>query len=193
MLADLTRSDDRKLVELALAGHETAYREIVTRHQGPVFSLVFRMVRDREVAEEIAQEAFLRAFQALESFDRSLRLGSWLFKIANNLAIDHLRRRRIDTVPLNGVPGSGGGEGLPVADPGESPLEFVENRELGSQLETALGSLRPEYRAAVLLRHVEGHSYEEIAGIMELPLGTVKSFLHRARHELREQLQEAGR
>jgi RNA polymerase sigma-70 factor, ECF subfamily len=193
---DLTSIDDRDLVTLALKGRETAYRELLSRYERPVFSLVFRMVRDRSLAEDLAQETFIRAFHALKSFNPSYRFSSWLFKIANNLTIDHLRKRTLETVSLDGAPGAVSQEEvdrtrIAVADGGEDPLSYVENRELGGQIEEAIGRLRPEYRTAVLLRHVEGYSYEEIAGIMEVPLGTVKTFLHRARHELKGYLEDA--
>lgn len=193
---DLTSIDDRDLVTLALKGRETAYRELLSRYERPVFSLVFRMVRDRSLAEDLAQETFIRAFHALKSFNPSYRFSSWLFKIANNLTIDHLRKRTLETVSLDGAPGAVSQEEvertrIAVADGGEDPLSYVENRELGGQIEEAIGRLRPEYRTAVLLRHVEGYSYEEIAGIMEVPLGTVKTFLHRARHELKGYLDDA--
>lgn len=193
---DLTNIDDRDLVTLALKGRETAYRELLSRYERPVFSLVFRMVRDRSLAEDLAQETFIRAFHALKSFNPSYRFSSWLFKIANNLTIDHLRKRTLETVSLDGAPGAVSQEEvdrtrIAVADGGEDPLSYVENRELGGQIEEAIGRLRPEYRTAVLLRHVEGYSYEEIAGIMDVPLGTVKTFLHRARHELKGYLGDA--
>jgi len=192
---DLTRIEDRDLVSLALKGRETAYRELLSRYERPVFSLVFRMVRDRSLAEDLAQETFIRAFHALKGFNPSYRFSSWLFKIANNLTIDHLRKRTLDTVSLDGAPGAVTQEEvdrtrISVADGGEDPLSYVVNKELGGHIEDAIAALRPEYRTAVLLRHVEGYSYEEIAGIMDVPLGTVKTFLHRARHELKERLEE---
>lgn len=186
---------DQELVRLALNGRERAFRTLLSRYERPVFSLVLRMVRDRALAEDLAQETFVKAFHALQSYDPSYKFSSWILKIANNLTIDHLRRRKLDTVSIDGSPHATTADDLErtrlsVQSSGESPAEFVENKELGSQIERAVGQLRPEYRTAVLLRHVEGYSYEEIAGIMEVPLGTVKTFLHRARHELRESLAE---
>ncbi len=191
---DLSRLDDRELVLQALQGRERAYREMLSRYERPVFSLVFRMVRDRSLAEDLSQETFVRAFQALESYNPSYKFSSWIFKIANNLTIDHLRRRTLDTVSLDGGPDAVSQEDqertrLTVTDPGESPEAFVENQELGSHIERAIATLRPEYRTAVLLRHVEGYSYEEIAEVMGVPLGTVKTFIHRARNELKGKLE----
>ncbi|HSE44066.1 MAG TPA: sigma-70 family RNA polymerase sigma factor, partial [Gemmatimonadales bacterium] len=121
------------------------------------------------------------------------KFSSWIFKIANNAAIDHLRRRELDTLSLDGAPHAATPEeieatALQVGDKGETPLEELEARELGSAIERAIAQLRPEYRACILLRHVEGLAYEEIAQSLDLPLGTVKTYIHRARHELRDLL-----
>jgi RNA polymerase sigma-70 factor (ECF subfamily) len=186
-------ASDRKLAALAARGREGAYRELLHRYERPVFSLVYRMVRDRSLAEDLAQEAFIRAFDKIDSYNPSYKFSNWIFKIANNHAIDYLRRRKVDTVsihgPRNAASAEEGRSELSVASSGESPEAYVENMELRGQIEDAIARLRPEYRTAVLLRHVEGHTYEEIADVMELPLGTVKTYLHRARHELREHLE----
>lgn len=190
-------TSDRALAAKAAKGHQGAFRELLERYERPVFSLVYRMVRDRALAEDLAQEAFIRAFKAIGSYNPSYKFSSWMFKIANNLTIDHLRRKRIDTVSIHGSPHATSGEEeaqtrLIVESGDERPDHYVENRELGSQIEAAIGALRPEYRTATLLRHVEGYSYDEIAQIMELPLGTVKTYIHRARLELKEILSADG-
>jgi RNA polymerase sigma-70 factor, ECF subfamily len=190
---DYAALDDREVVNLACKGREPAFRELLTRYEKPVFSLVFRMVRDPTLAEDLAQEAFVKAFHALGSYDPQYKFSSWLFKIANNLTIDHLRKKQLDTVSIHGSPHARSDEEaeesrITVTDTGETPEEYTENRQLGTRIEAAIGHLRPEYRTAVLLRHVEGHSYEEVAEIMEVPLGTVKTFIHRGRSELKELL-----
>jgi len=190
---DYPQLEDRDLAALAAQGREGAYRELLTRYERPVFSLVFRMVRDRNLAEDLAQEAFIRAFNAIGSYNPSFKFSNWIFKIANNHTIDFLRKRKLDTVSIHGSPHAGTAQeeartSLVVESMDERPDAFVENRELGGQIESAIGTLRPEYRAVILLRHVEGYSYEEIADTMELPLGTVKTYLHRARNELKERL-----
>ncbi len=181
------------MVSLACEGRQRAFRELLTRYEKPVFSLVFRMVRDRERAEDVAQEAFVKAFNAIDTYDPRYKFSSWLFKIANNLAIDRLRKRELDTVSIHGAPDARSNEdeertSITLPSTGESPEEYVENRELGGQIEDAMGRLRPEYRTAVLLRHVEGHTYDEVAEIMDVPLGTVKTYIHRGRAELKEML-----
>jgi len=185
--------DDRKLASLAAQGREGAFRELLTRYERPVFSLVYRMVRDRTLAEDLAQEAFIRAFNAIDSYKPSYKFSNWIFKIANNHTIDHLRKKKLDTVSIDGSPHASTEDEvsrtrLTVESTDETPHEFVEHKELGGQIEEAIGGLREEYRTAILLRHVEGYAYDEIAEIMELPLGTVKTYLHRARNQLKEEL-----
>ncbi len=184
---------DPAVVELARKGSEAAYRELLTRYERPVFSLIFRMVRDHELAEDLAQETFIKVLNNLDRYSPEFKFSSWLFKIANNLTIDHLRRRRVDTISIEGAPDAVTAESaratsIAVVSGNESPLEELESRELGTAIERAIGKLRPEYRACILLRHVEDKSYEEIAEIVKLPLGTVKTYIHRARHELRTAL-----
>ncbi len=190
---DLRTLGDREVVALAKAGKEAAYRELLSRYERPVFSLIYRMVRDRALAEDLAQETFIKVLNALDSYRPEFKFSSWIFKIANNAAIDQLRKRELNTLSLDGAPGARTAEeveatALQAVDRTESPLAELESRELGSEIEQAIGKLRPEYRTAILLRHVEGRAYEEIAEVMDLPLGTVKTYIHRARLELREYL-----
>ena len=187
---ELASATDQEVVVLARHGQEAAYRELVRRYERPVFSLVYRMVRDRELAEDLAQETFVKALNAIESYRPEFKFSSWIFKIANNAAIDQLRRRELDTLSLDGSPHAETPEAieataLQIGDRQETALEEVEARELGGEIEAAIARLRPEYRSCILLRHVEGRPYEEIADILGLPLGTVKTYIHRARNELR--------
>ena len=181
---------DQQVVLLARGGREAAYRELIRRYERPVFALLFRMVRDRELAEDLSQETFIKALNAIDSYRPEFKFSSWIFKIANNAAIDHLRRRELDTLSLDGSPHAETPEAmqataLQIGLRQESPLDAVVARELGGTIEAAIGRLRPEYRSCILLRHVEGRAYEEIAEILSLPLGTVKTYIHRARNELR--------
>lgn len=191
---DLTNLPDADLVALAQEGREAAFRELVRRYERPVFSLIFRMVRDRETAEDLAQDSFIKVLNHIDRYRPEFKLSSWLFKIANNVAIDFLRRRHLDTISLDGSPHAATqaeieATSFDVAVRQETALEEMEAKELGSAIERAISSLRPEYRSCILLRHVEGRSYEEIAATLDLPLGTVKTYIHRARHQLREALE----
>jgi RNA polymerase sigma-70 factor (ECF subfamily) len=189
-LLELTNLPDADVVALAQQGRDVAFRELVRRYQRPVFSLVYRMVRDRETAEELAQDTFVKVLGHIDQYSPEFKLSSWLFKIANNVAIDHLRKGRLPTVSMSGNPEEG--RSFDIAARAPSALETLEAREIGSSIERAIGALRPEYRACILMRHVEGRSYEEIASTLDLPMGTVKTYIHRARNELRKLL-EPGR
>ena len=191
---DLANLPDADVVALALEGRDAAHRELIKRYERPVFSLVFRMVRDRELAEDLTQDTFVKVLSHLDRYRTDFKFSSWLFKIANNVAIDHLRRRQLDTVSMDGSPHATSSDAVEasrfdISDGSENALDEMEARELGSAIERAIASLRPEYRSCILLRHVEGRSYEEIATTLDLPLGTVKTYIHRARHELRRALE----
>jgi len=186
----LTSASDQQVVAWARQGHEAAFRELVRRYERPVFSLLYRMVRDRALAEDLAQETFIKVLNGIKSYRPEFKFSSWIFKIANNAGIDHLRRKSLDTLSLDGSPHAETPEQMgattpQLGDKAESPLQELEARELGTAIERAIARLRPEYRACIMLRHVEGYAYEEIAEMLDLPLGTVKTYIHRARNELR--------
>jgi RNA polymerase sigma-70 factor (ECF subfamily) len=192
---DLSGASDQEVVARAVAGQEAAFRELVRRYERPVFSLLYRMVRDRALAEDLAQETFIKVLNGIRSYNPQYKFSSWLFKIAHNAAIDHLRKRELDTLSLDGSPRAASGDAAratapQLGDRAASPLHQVEARELGAAIEQAIARLRPEYRSCILLRFVEGYSYEEIAEILDVPLGTVKTHIHRARNELRRSLED---
>ena len=189
-MRSLSEVDDSELARLAELGREPAFRELLIRYERPIFSLIYRMVRDRELAEDLAQETFVRAFNAIASYNSSYKFNSWIFKIASNHTINYLRKGKLDTVSIFGTSDGGlGDRELQIKSKTENPHEFTERRELGGRIEVAIGELREEYRMAILLYHVEGYSYEEIADIMDIPLGTAKTYLFRARKELKKHLE----
>jgi len=187
---------DAELVASARRGSQDACRELVRRFERPVYSLVLRMVRDPAAAEDLAQEVFVKAFRRLDTYDERWKLSSWLFKIAHNTTIDHLRRGGPETVSLEAEEGDdrgGGGLGAVLADAAaEDPHVQAERRDLARSLEKAIGGLRPEYRQAVLMFYAHGASYQDICEVTGLPLGTVKTNLHRARKELAEAMTFLG-
>lgn len=191
---DYTALTDQEVVALAVQGRETAFRELIGRYERPVFSLIYRLVRDREHAEDLAQDTFIKVLNHLERYDPSYKLSSWIFKIAHNTALDHLRKKRPETLSIDGSPHARTAAEIEATtltpeSHDENPEEFTASRELGVEIERAIGLLRPEYRTAIVLCHVEGRPYEEIARIMDVPLGTVKTFIHRARKELMRELE----
>lgn len=186
------RSDEALAVE-ARRGSEAAFQELVERFERPVYGLLLRIVRRPETAEDLAQETFLKAYRALGRFDPQRKFSSWLFKIAHNSALDALRREGHEPLSLD-APAADGEEPpeLPADPKAENPFARAAGRDLGRALESALRGLRPQYREILLLRFVEELSYEEIAEVLEVPLGTVKIHLYRARRDLAKALAGLG-
>lgn len=184
---------DAELVQSALAGSGEAYREIIRRYERPVLSLIVRMVRDPVMAEDLAQETFIKAFRHLSRYDPNRKLASWLFKIAHNTTLDFLRKKQLDTVPLEAENDSGEETWEVLAAPDtQSPDRRAESVELLRGLEQALAGLKPNYREILLLRFREGLAYHEIVEVVGLPMGTVKIHLHRARKQLAREFEILG-
>ncbi|HEX3555816.1 MAG TPA: sigma-70 family RNA polymerase sigma factor [Thermoanaerobaculia bacterium] len=184
---------DAELVASTLRGSQDAFRELVVRFERPVYSLVQRMAQDPGTAEDLAQEVFVKAYRRLDSYDPQWKFSSWLFKIAHNTTIDHLRRGTPETVPLESEEEGRADLSAVLADEAaESPAAAAERRDLARALERAIASLRPEYRQAVLMFYAHGASYQEICEATGLPLGTVKTNLHRARRELAQAMTALG-
>lgn len=185
---------DAELVRLALAGSAEASETLVRRFERPVYNLIVRMVRNEATAEDLTQDTFLKMFRALASYKQDLRFSSWLLRIAHNTTIDYLRQRRMLTVgPTEDLDGEEHDplDALPDVD-AISPEQSSVRRELASAVDQALDRLRPDFRAVVVLRYQEGLDYQEIAQVLGVPLGTVKTFLHRARRQLARELGAAG-
>ena len=180
------------LVRRCLAGDEKAYRELVEMYQPRVHSLALRMVRRVEDAEDVTQETFVRMFRALDRYDQARSFGAWLFSIAARLAIDQIRRRKIQPAPLTGRDKDDEEYTIDVEDPGPRPDEITAQREEEARTRALIESLPPHDRVVVLLRHQQDLSYEEIAESLHLPLGTVKARIHRARALLKERIEKAG-
>ncbi len=186
--------DDLELVRRCLAGDSSAYAGLVNRYQKPVFGLIVRMLGDPGVAEEIAQESFIRAYTHLSSFDQNRKFSSWLFRIAHNATIDELRKRRHTMVPLETESDADRLDLLEVlADQRTAdPERRASGSALREDLEEILRDLRPEYAEVMVLRFIEELAYEEIAEVMDLPLGTVKTYIHRARHRVAKLIAQRG-
>lgn len=186
-------ASDEALAEEAKRGSEEAFTLLVGRFERPVYSLLFRILRQADLAEDIAQEAFVKAWRALDRFDTSRKFSSWIFKIAHNSALDHLRKQGIDAVSLDAPIGDGESPLALPADPrAEDPLARLEARDSGRALEQAIADLKPHYREILLLRFQQELSYEEIAEILDVPLGTVKIQIFRGRTELAAKMHALG-
>ncbi len=184
---------DPDLVARALGGSERAFADLVRRYERPIFSLIVRMVHDSDVAEDIAQETFLKAFRRLDTYDPTRKFSSWLFKIAHNATLDHLRRPSLHTLPLEAHGDDEADLASVLADEkSESPEAGVGRYDLARALDRGLRGLRADYSEVLLLRFRQGLSYLEISEVTGQPLGTVKTNIHRARKELAAALSGLG-
>jgi RNA polymerase sigma-70 factor (ECF subfamily) len=169
-------ADDRKLVRRCLAGDADAIRTLVRTFQGIVFGLCFRMTRQREDAEDITQDVLIRSIRSLKSWDRCRPLRPWILAIAANRCRTYLQQKSRRPQPTDSL--------ADVPD----LRRPVHDRELAGELEIALAELRPEYRMVVIMFHHQELPYEEISAVMNRPIGTVKTWLHRARAEMARHL-----
>lgn len=184
---------DADLVRKAQSGDARAFDQLVTRYRGKVYGMCYHLVQNDQDAWDLSQEAFIKAWRALPSFKGDSSFYTWIYRIGHNCAYDWLRKKRIqgdgefnDEI---GKPIAAGAEAVPKGD--RAPDEAMKNRELGVRIKDAIAQLSPDHRAVVLLREVEGHSYEEIAQMTECSLGTVMSRLFYARKKLQELLKDA--
>lgn len=170
--------DDSELIERCRAGDLSAFEPLVEKYRQRVWRLAYQILRDREEAWDVAQEAFVRAYQALPRFRQAAAFSTWLYRITTNAALDLVRRRpAIPPVELTAD--------HPARD---DPEAEAQRREIHRRVHAALGHLPPEYRAAVVLRDLQGLEYVEVARILQVPIGTVRSRLSRGREALRAQL-----
>lgn len=165
------------------------FGDLVARYHARIYNMAYRMLHSREEAEDITQETFLNVFRALDAF-KGERFSPWVYKIASNLCLDYLRRRRPVMVSLDAPIGPDGDMSREIADETALPEEAALAGALGLDVQKAIDGLPPKYRTVVVLRHIEDLSYEEIAEVLGLPLGTVKTRLFRAREILRVSLSE---
>src|SRR6266568_7513813 len=172
---------DQDVVKACLAGDTDAYATLVERYGGRVFNIALRITADADAAKDCAQEAFIRAYKALHQYDPSLPFGPWIFRIATNASLNHVQRWHAHQTVVDELPES--------TEPEESgPEASALRREAVSEVIAAMSELPPAYRAALTLRHMQQLSYQEVADALGLPLGTVKTHLHRARAALKVRL-----
>ena len=180
--------DDRRLIAEVLRGRSAAFDGLVRRYGERLFNTVFRLVGNKEDAEDVVQEAFVSAYQSLASFKGDSQFFTWLYRIAFNTAVSHKRKQK-GTVSLD--VGRNGEGGIDPPDKSESnqPGHALLRAEEEHRIQRALNQLSPEHRYVLVLKDMEGQKYETIAEILQVPVGTVRSRLHRARLELREILE----
>jgi RNA polymerase sigma-70 factor (ECF subfamily) len=183
--------EDAELIRSALEGSEAAFAGLLAKYRRQVYTLALKMLGQAEDAEDASQDAFIRAFQSLESCDPNRPFSRWIYRITYNLCVDRFRRRKFVAVSFEQ---SADEEGRPreFADAGPGPDALYEASDAERRISDLLTSLPPRYRMVVVLRHQQQLSYEEIAEVMSLPLGTVKARIHRAHNMLRKALQRKG-
>ncbi len=180
-------SADDRLIAASREGDPAAFGELVRRYQERLYRTVARLVDSPEDAADVVQEAFLHAFRSLDGFKGDALFFTWLYRIAVNTAIS-LRRRKKSALSLHGAEAGTAGEPHDPSD-GSRPGHALERAEQGARVQRALARLSPEHRAVLVMKDMEGQKYEAMAGILGVPVGTVRSRLHRARMELRELLE----
>lgn len=170
-------------------GDQSAYEDVVSFYQNKIYQHVYRMLGNQHEAEDIAQEAFIRAYINIHSFDDRRKFSTWLYRIATNLTIDRIRKRKPDyylDAEMKGTEGLDMYSRLATDDP--LPEEEVEGLELQNHIHQEISTLPPKYRGVIILRYLEEFSLQEISDILDIPLGTVKTRIHRGREALRKKL-----
>ncbi|MCP4538162.1 MAG: sigma-70 family RNA polymerase sigma factor [Chloroflexi bacterium] len=170
---------ERTHIRLARQGDADAYGQLVTRHQQAVFNIAYRITGNRQEAEDVAQESFVKAYRALGRFDTERPFAPWLYRIATNTALNWVKRRRPE-VTLD--------EETPLADPSPGPEAQAIAADTSARLRAAIAALPPNYRVVIELRHFQGLSYQEMSDALNVPVSDVKSWLFRARCKLKKVL-----
>jgi RNA polymerase sigma-70 factor (ECF subfamily) len=182
-------ADDHRLIAECLEGDTTAFGVLVRRYQERLYNTVYRLVGNAEDSYDVVQEAFLSAYQSLDGFKGDSLFFTWLYRIAVNTAISQKRKQRA-VVSIDA--GRNGEQGVEPVDQSElnRPGHAMEQAEQGRRVQDALARLSPEHRAVLVMKDMEGQKYEVMAEVLQVPIGTIRSRLHRARLELRELLEK---
>lgn len=183
-------SDDQNLIKRTLSGDTDAFDQLVLKHQDRLYRTLVHMLGSVHDARDVTQDAFLLAYQKLDTFRQEASFYSWLFRIAYHAAISRRRKNRQIHQSLEGRREQTGID-LPDRSPASDPTEHLNREEQQELVRTALNQLPPDYRDVLTLKELEGFSYDEIASILGCPIGTVRSRIHRGREELREKLSRA--
>jgi RNA polymerase sigma-70 factor (ECF subfamily) len=188
-MAEREQLDDRTLVTRILEGDRDLFTTLVSRYEKRVINYVYRITHRYEEAHDLAQDIFVKVYLALDRYDPKYQFSTWLFRIAQNSAIDALRKKAIVEVPLvRPSEEEPSGKEREFADDGVSPYRALKNKQLSAAIDQAVEKLPADYRELIQLRHFAEMSYEEIASMKKLPLGTVKNKLFRARNLLKDAL-----
>lgn len=183
--------DDSELIAISITGSEDSFEELVKRYQRPIASYIYRMLNDYDASLDVTQEVFIKVYKSLERYSSDYKFSTWLYRIAHNAAIDHLRRRSGKEQSLE-TETEGGTYQLQLESPRPTPEQDRERKEWRTEIESVVKCLPTVYRELIILRHGKDLSYGEISEVTDLPLGTVKNRLFRAREMMREIFIERG-
>jgi RNA polymerase sigma-70 factor, ECF subfamily len=180
-----SRAEDKELIRLALGGDQDSYGRIMSKYRNSIYHLIVRMVGYAHEAEDLTQEAFIKAFNSLATFNDEFAFSTWLYKIATNNSIDYLRKKKLKTFSIDKpIQALDGEQTFEIADESYVPDKKIVQRQQTNTIQVAIDKLPEKYRRVIVMRHQEEKSYEEIAEELELPLGTVKAHIFRAREML---------
>lgn len=189
MSASRAHDDVKSLVQQALSGDQTAFTGLLNRHKRLAYHLALGIVKDPIEAEDLVQESFIKAFASLSRYNPQYAFTTWLCKIVSNHCLDHLRRKKIQACSLDEpIQGRDGEIKREIPDWSSNPEWLLARKQQTLSIERAIDSLPPRYRQVIVLRHKRDLSYEEIAKILNVPLGTVKAQIFRARELLKKKL-----
>ncbi|MFN2598234.1 MAG: sigma-70 family RNA polymerase sigma factor [Pyrinomonadaceae bacterium] len=183
---------DPALVRRAIRGRDDGFEELVRRYQRPIVSYVYRMTGDYESALDLTQDVFIKVYGSLARYRPEYKFSTWIYRIAHNTAIDHLRRQTTREQELSVKSADGETYERPVASDAPTPEQLSERAERRAEIEDVIRQLPASYRELIILRHAHDMSYDEIAEVTGLPLGTVKNRIFRAREAMRAPLRERG-
>ena len=183
--------EDRELIAISIRGSEDTFEELVRRYQRPIVSYIYRMLNDYDGSLDVAQEVFIKVYKSLERYSSDYKFSTWLYRIAHNAAIDHIRKRSGKEQSLE-TENQEGTFQLQLESPRPNPEQDREQSEWRVEIESVVKCLPSVYRELIVLRHAKDLSYGEIAEVTDLPLGTVKNRLFRAREMMREMFVERG-
>ena len=190
-LTKLAQVADGELVQTAVAGREASFEELVRRYQRPIAAYVYRMVGDYDAALDLTQEVFIKVYNSLSRYRAEFKFSTWIYKIAHNAAIDHLRRHAVREQALVTTV-DGERREISIECRRLTPEQESERKERRSEIESVVQLLPSSYRELIVLRHSHDLSYDEMAEVTGLPLGTVKNRLFRAREAMRDLLVQRG-
>lgn len=186
-----SRAEDSRHIKAALKGDQPSYRAIMKKYHDQVYNLLYRMVHDKDEVEDLTQEAFIKAFQSLQNFNEEFAFSTWLYKIATNNCIDYIRKKKLKTFSIDKpIESTDGDYTFEIPDSTFEPDRSMIARQKSKALEEAVNALPEKYRQVILMRHTEDKDYQEIADELELPLGTVKAHIFRAREILYKKLKK---